>query len=343
MAIDYSQRPSGMSKREYAASILGGSKEEYDSSGNKKSASSSSSKSSSKSSSTYKPTEYKVKDFVDTKGVSESFDKARGVYVDQLTALKPRYEELYKQLQESEAITAEKEQQQFGQEQTQQKVNLAKRGVSTDTSNQFYTTEAGKLEKQQSLQSRERALEYSGRRLDVSQAQSADERDLNTAIANVDLGKATTIESMISSAKQFVAGLNQTEKGREYQSKRDAVADAQYERTLAFNKSEADANRALDIYKLSKQESLLKDEAYNTARASLISTAFSSTEKGDFSNPGQRENIIKQLQISFPNLSSEKIKNDVMNQMPNGWENSAFANPVAIEKNGKVLINLPDK
>ena len=318
MAIDYSQRPSGMSKREYAASILGGSKEEYDSSGNKKSASSSSSKSSSKSSSIYKPTEYKAKDFVDTTGVSESFDKARGVYVDQLSALKPRYEELYKQLQESEAITAEKEQQQFGEEKTQQKVNLAKRGVATDTGNQFYTTEAGKLDKQQNLQSRERALEYSGRRLDVSQAQSADERDLNTAIANVDLGKATTIESMISSAKQFVAGLNQTEKGREYQSKRDAVADAQWERTFAFTQSKDAADRALDLYKLAKSESSSKDNAYNSALSTLVATAYSS----DNPAPYTRERIAKQLKAAFPTLSSN-IDQDINKFFPTGWESQA--------------------
>lgn len=316
MAIDYSQRPSGMSKREYAASILGGSKEDYDSSGNKKSASSSSSKSS--SSSTYKPTEYKVKDFVDTKGVSESFDKARGVYADQLTALKPRYEELYKQLQESEAITAEKEQQQFGQESTQQKVNLAKRGVATDTSNQFYTTEAGKLEKQQNIQSRERALEYSGRRLDVSQAQSADERDLNTAIANVDLTKATTIESMISSAKQFVAGLNQTEKGRAYQSKRDAVADAQWERTFAFTQDKAAADRSLELYKLAKSETNSKDNAYNSALSTLVATAYSS----DNPAPYTREKIAKQLKAAFPNLSS-KVDQDINKFFPTGWESQA--------------------
>ena len=317
MAIDYSQRPSGMSKREYAASILGGSKEDYDSSGNKKSASSSSSKSS-KSSSTYKPTEYKYQNFVDTKGVSESFDKARSVYTDQLTALKPRYEELYKQLQESEAITAEKEQQQFGQEQTQQKVNLAKRGVATDTSNQFYTTEAGKLEKQQGLQSRERALEFAGKRLDVSQAQSADERDLNTAIANVDLGKATTIESMISSAKQFVAGLNQTEKGREYQSKRDAVADAQWERTFAFTKSKDAADRSLELYKLAKSEATSKDNAYNSALSTLVATAYSS----DNPAPYTRERIAKQLKAAFPNLSS-KVDQDINKFFPTGWESQA--------------------
>lgn len=240
MAIDYSQRPSGMSKREYAASILGGSKEDYDSSGNKKSASSSSSKSS-KSSSTYKPTEYKYQNFVDTKGVSESFDRARSVYTDQLTALKPRYEELYKQLQESEAITAEKEQQQFGQESTQQKVNLAKRGVATDTSNPFYTKEAGKLEKQQNIQSRETALGYAGKRLDIAGAESADTRDISTAIANLDLSKANTIASLVNDAKKTSANLNSTEAERELQTKL-------WNKTYEYTKSKDASDLALRKY-----------------------------------------------------------------------------------------------
>jgi len=170
------------------------------------------------------------------------------VYVDQLAALKPRYEELYKQLQELEAITAEKEQQQFGEEKTQQKVNLAKRGVSTDTSNQFYTTEAGKLEKQQNLQSRERALEYSGRRLDVSQAQSADERDLNTAIANVDLGKANTIQQLLTSAKQFTAGMNQTEKINAYKAIQDKIVNDQTEKAFAYQKEKDKRDEELKRY-----------------------------------------------------------------------------------------------
>lgn len=102
MAIDYSQRPAGMSKREYAASILGGSKSDYDSSGNKTSSSGGS------FGTTYTPKEYKWKDLVDTKPVEEAFSSARGTYVEQLSALKPRYEELYKQLQAQEELSAKK-------------------------------------------------------------------------------------------------------------------------------------------------------------------------------------------------------------------------------------------
>lgn len=245
MAIDFSQRPSGMSKREYAASILGGSRDDYDSSGNKISSSSSSS-----SGSTYKAKTYDYKDFVDTKSISKAYDSAKSVYTDQLAALKPRYEELYKQLEAEKQLASEKEAAQFAEEGTQQKVNLAKRGVSTDTSNQFYTTEAGKLEKQQNIQSRETALEYAGKRLDISSAQSADERDLNTAIANLGLSKATTIQSIVTDAKKYATQLTT-------ESQNKALETALWNKTYEYTKSKDAADLALRKYIASKNSGTL--------------------------------------------------------------------------------------
>lgn len=318
MAINYDARPAGMSKREYAASVLGGSKDDYDSSGNKNS--SSSSKSSSNSI-TYKPVTYKASDFVDTKSVSSAYDSAKSVFTDQLTALKPRYEELYKQLQASQDLAAEKEAALSGKEDTQQKVDLAKRGVSTDTGNQFYNTEAGKLEQQQNLRSKETALDYAGKRLDVAGAESADTRELSTSIANLDLTKATSIANMITDAKKTAATLNASESEK-------ALQSAQWNKTFEYTQNKDAADRALELYKLSKNESTIKDNAYTSAKASLVTNAYSTNVKGDYSKPNQRENIIKQLQIAFPNISAEQIKNDVGAQMPNGWENDSFGQTV---------------
>lgn len=307
-----------MSKREYAASILGGSKEDYDSSGNKKSASSSSSKASSKSSSSYKAKTYDYKDFVNTKPIEQAYSSARSAYSDQLTALKPRYEELYKQLEAEKQLAAEKEAAQFAEEGTQQKVNLAKRGISVNTDNPFYTSEQEKLQKQQNIQSRETALGYAGRRLDISSAQSADERDINNAIANLDLNQANTIENLISSAKQFTANLNQTEKANAYKANQDALANAQWERTFAYTQSKDAADRSLELYKLAKSEANSKDNAYNSALSTLVATAYSS----DNPAPYTREKIAKQLKAAFPNLSS-KVDQDINKFFPTGWESQA--------------------
>lgn len=311
MAIDYNARPSGVSKREYAASILGGSKENYDSSGNKKSTSSSSSKSSSSNSSVYKPVSYKSSDFVDTKPVAQAYDSAKSVFTDQLTALKPRYEELYKQLQASQDLTAQKEVQQFGQESTQQKVDLAKRGVSTDTSNSFYNTEAGKLQTQQNIQSKETALDYAGKRLDVSGAESADTRDITTSIANLDLTKANTITNLITDAKKTAATLNAGESEK-------ALQSAQWNKTFAYTQSKDAADKALEMYKLAKSETTSKNNAYNSALSTLVSSAYN----GNNPAPYLREKIQKSMEAAFPAMAGQ-VKNDIAKFFPDGWENQA--------------------
>lgn len=320
MAINFDSRPAGMSRREYAASILGGSKEQYDSQGNMKSSSSSSSKSSSSGSTTYKPVTYDYKNFVDTKPVAQAYDAAKGVFTDQLTALKPRYEELYKQLQASQDLAAEKETQLSGQESTQQKTDLAKRGISTDTGNTFYNTEADKLQQQQNLRSKETALDYAGKRLDVAGAESADTRDLSTSIANLDLTKATSIASMITDAKKTAASLNSSESEK-------ALQSAQWNKTFAYTQSKDAADKALELYKLSKSETSSKNNAYNSALSTLVSTAYSS----DNPAPYTREKIAKQMEAAFPSMAGQ-IKNDMSKFFPDGWESQTVGSGVGVKK-----------
>lgn len=325
MAIDYSQRPAGMSKREYAASILGGSKSDYDSSGNKTSSSGGS------FGTTYTPKEYKWKDLVDTKPVEEAFSSARGTYVEQLSALKPRYEELYKQLQAQEELSAEKEQAQFADEKTQQKVDLARRGVSTDSSNPFYAKEADKLTKEQNIQSRETSLAYAGKRLDISGAESADERDINTAIANLDLGKANSITGMINSAKALAANLNSAEADR-------ALQAAQWNKTFEYTQSEDAANRALELYKLAKTETSSKNEAYNSTLASLVTSAYNQDNPPAYT----RERIAKQMKAAYPELASQ-VDTDINKFFPNGWEAGASGGndtlKIKTDENGRAYID----
>lgn len=258
MAIDFNARPAGMSKREYAASVLGGSKENYSDSGQPKSAGSSSSKTKTSSVSTPKVKEVKFTDLVDTKPIEQAYGAAKETYLGTLTALKPRYEALYNQLEAEKTLAQEKETALAGEEKTQQKVNLAKRGISTDTDNPFYTTEAGKLTKEQTTRSKETALQFAGKRLDISGAESADTRDITTAIANLDLGKANTIGSMTSTAKQSAASLNSAAKER-------AIQQDQWERNFAYTQSKDAADRALDAYRLSKASSDTKSSSVAVA------------------------------------------------------------------------------
>lgn len=316
MAIDFNARPSGMSKREYAASVLGGSKENYSSSGQPKSSGSSSSKSSSKTSSVSTPKEVKYTDLVDTKPIEQAYGAAKETYLGTLTALKPRYEALYNQLEAEKALAQEKETALAGEEKTQQKVNLAKRGISTDTDNPFYTTEAGKLTKEQATRAKETALQFAGKRLDISGAESADTRDITTAIANLDLGKANTIQGLISTAKTAAANLNSAAAER-------AAQQSQWERTFAYTQSKDAADRALEMYKLARSESKSGNDAYNTTLSTLVTSAYN--PKDGKIAPYTRENIAKQLEAAFPKMGSQ-IKSDIEKFFPNGWEQNAGTN-----------------
>ena len=313
MAIDFNARPAGMSKREYAASILGGSKDSYSSSGQPISAGSSSSKTKASSVSAPKVKEVKYTDLVDTKPIEKAYGAAKETYLGSLTALKPRYEALYAQLEAEKGLAVEKETALSETEQTQQKVNIAKRGISTDTDNPFFTTEAGKLSKEQNTRLRETVLQFAGKRLDISGAESADTRDITTAIANLDLGKATTIGGMIATAKQSAASLNSAAAER-------AIQQSQWERTFEYTKSKDAADRALEMYKLAKSETKSGNDAYNTALSTLVASAYN--PKDGKIAPYTRENIAKQLEAEFPKLSGQ-IKGDIEKFFPNGWEQGA--------------------
>ncbi len=317
--FDFDKRPKGMSKREYAASLYG----KRVGSGR----SSSGGGGGGRGGTSYRAKKYKASDFVNTKPLEEAYDSAKNIYLGQLTALKPRYEELYKQLEAEKQLMQEKESQQFAEEGTQLKRNLAKRGIATDKSNQFYTDESGRLQKLQNMQSRETALEYAGRRLDIKGAESADERDLSTAVANLDLGKANTITNLITSASQTAAQLNSQEADR-------ALAAAQWEKQFEFTKSEAAANRAAALYRAAKAETKSDNNAYNSSLSSLVASSYSQDEPA----PYTRERVSKQLKARFPGLAS-RVDSDMQKFFPDGWEKYADGGGTRVDiENNEIII-----
>ena len=311
--FDYSNRPRGMSRREYWSQQTGRNKSEY-----KKL-----SKRESWSQQTGNPKENYVRDinkstgsfnapnasqqFVDTSRIDKAYGQAKDTYLQELKALTPRYESLYNQLEEEKKLALEKEGVLSAEEQAQQKRNIAKRGIAVDTSNQFYTDEKGKLAKQQLLRSKETALDFAGRRGEIATAESADKRDFTTAIANLDLNKANTIESMIDSAKKMSASQRQQD-----------IENAMWQKTFSYNKSKDEADRALQLYKLAKSEASRgrsSDDKYNTALSSLVATAYSTPNPA----PYTRETIQKTLEAKFPD-SASKVKSDINKFFPDGWE-----------------------
>lgn len=299
MNIDFSKRPHGMSKREYWSSITGRPKEEFPGYHSR----------SSGGGGGYGRHSYR--EFLNIEPITKAYDQARQTYLQELQALKPRYEALYNQLENEKNLAMQGQKQLSAEELALQKRNLAKRGIAVDQSNQFYTDEADKLKKQQLLREQETALDYARRRNELATAESADRRDFATAISNLDISKANTIQDMINKARSFANIANREERLARQQEFENAMKQKIFE----YNKSKDEADRALQMYKMARNSIKSGDKAYRTALSSLVATAYSTPNPA----PYTRERIAKQLEAGFPD-QKERIRRDISKFFPNGWE-----------------------
>lgn len=181
---------------------------------------------------------------VDTKPIEKAYSTATESYLTELSALKPRYEQLYQQLEAQKVLQAEKDTALSAEEGTLQKQNIAKRGIAVDDTNQFFTGERSKLQVQQNVRDRETALGFAGKRLEIGGAESADTREINTAIANIGLSKANKIADIVDRNKTTLYNLEKDKKAKE-----------QWEKTFAYTKSKDEADRALEKYKANQTAS----------------------------------------------------------------------------------------
>ena len=263
-----------LSDREKWAQQTGRPKEEYP--GSKKS----SSKSSSSKSSDYSSF------MVDTKPIEKAYNTATESYLTELSALKPRYEQLYQQLEAQKVLQAEKDTALSAEEQTLQKANIAKRGIAVDDTNQFYTGERTKLQGQQNVRDRETALGFAGKRLEIGGAESADTREINTAIANIGLSKANKIAEIVDRNKTTLYNLEKDKKARE-----------QWEKTFEYTKSKDEADRALEKYKASQTASTATSGG--TVLADIQDILLGSRGKDGKVDPGkyleQRANYLRKV------------------------------------------------
>jgi len=317
----------GQSDREYWAGITGQDKKNYPGSGG---GSSSSKKSSSGSDFDSVMDGYKAKKFsysenpTVTQPVNAAYDSAKKTYLDMLPALKPRYEELYAQLEAEKGLAAEKNAQLSGEEISSNKKALAARGIEVTGANQGYVSEENKLKSLQATRDQETNLSFNRERLNVVGAEAADTRDINSAIAGLELDRAKTINDIITNDKNFQYGVfrdsvadDQWKRSMNYNVIKDKKAEQQWKMTFQQTQDNAAADRALEYYKLAKSNVDSKNTKYNDTMASIVSSAYSGTLG---KQEGLRENLRDQLVAQFPEMES-KINNDVYKKFfPDGFE-----------------------
>ena len=269
-------------------------------------------------------------------GINKAYEEAKKTYLDFLPSLRPRYDELRKQLAESQAITLQKEEKMAEEEQAQLKRNVARKGLEVSGENQFYTGEKAKLAEQEALRERETRLGFAGKRLEIETAESQDIRDIRSMVAGLSIDQAKALRAITEYNKEFeyramrdkVADKQwkesftyqkmrdriadkQWKKSFSYQKKLDKEAERQWKKTFAYTKDKDTADRALAYAELAKKY-LGKTDKYSKDLASYVGLAYS----GKLS----REAVIKMMMTSHPDKESQ-IRRDIYGKLlPDGWE-----------------------
>jgi hypothetical protein len=221
--------------------------------------------------------------------IKKAYKSAKSEYTSMLPMITSRYKDLYSSLANESELTRQNNASLSGVEQTSLKSTLAKRGLSVDNSNPYTVGEANKLSANQNLR------------------QSTSDAGYEEARANTALNETNAVMGVKSALANLTVSKSQ-----------DLTAAKQWKKTFEFTKSEAAANRALEIYKATKSGSGSSNNSYKSALATAVSTALTG---GYGKNEGIRENIAAILNAKFGDkVSIDTINKDIGNAMPNGWE-----------------------
>lgn len=226
-----------------------------------------------------------------TSDIKSAYKSAKKEYTSMLPALQTRYQDLYTQLGNEQRVAQGQNVALSGVEQTSLKSTLAKRGLDVNADNPYFATEANKLTGNQNLRAEATDVQYAGQRANTALDETKSMLTVKSALADLAVSKS-----------------------------RDLTAAKQWKKTFDFTKSEAEANRALEIYKAAKSSAgsgSKTGDKYKSALASMVASTYSG-ELG--SQQGLRENIRDTLLAQFPEYEKQ-IQTDVYDKFfPAGFE-----------------------
>lgn len=208
-----------------------------------------------------------------------------------LPTLKPRYDAVVSSIDQQKQTALEQDAQLAGTEDTDLKKLIASRGLEANTGDAYFNTENNKQQTQQNTRANSVGQNFESLKSDVRSEQAQNESTIKSAIATLLTQKGT--------AKQ---------------------AQANWQATFDFTKSEAAADRAVQL----RQMALSEAKTGNSKLDSDISTMVGNAYAGGFgSNNGIREVIASQLAAKYPGQES-KIKTQIEKFLPNGWEGKIY-------------------
>jgi hypothetical protein len=176
--------------------------------------------------------------------VSDAYKSAQDKYSKILSDLNPRYVALEEQLAKEKEQSLGEDVALAGTEQTNLKRNIASRGLEANTGNEFYNTETTKLGGQQQFRRQGVLNTYSRKALEIATARSQDERDIVTAMAELDVKSAEAIRAMFESDRSF-------EESKEEFKKQFDLSEEQYQLALKQFKW----SKKVDKYQMKKSSS----------------------------------------------------------------------------------------
>lgn len=250
--------------------------------------------------------------------MESGFNEAKSYFTDMLSSLQPRYQNLLNQLAGEQEVAQAKNVQQSGAENTALKSELAKRGLSTATSDTYASGQYNKLGDLQNTRSKETDLQFSRERLTTEESRTAEENNINSMLSSLTVDQSKTLQSILDTEKNRITAAAEGGAAATQNQASMQIQIDQWEKNFAFMKEKDAADRALDLFRIQSSKSTAdKDKKYATELLSLVNNAYSS--KSDV--PYTRELIEEKLKSEFPSMS-DTIKSDIAKYFPNGWEST---------------------
>lgn len=247
------------------------------------------------------------------------FEEAKKYFSDMLPSLQPRYQNLLNQIAGEQQVAQEKNVQQSGKEATMLKSELAKRGLSTASSDTYAAGEFNKLGDLQNTRTKETDLQFSKERLITEESRTAEEERLNTALSSLTVDQTKTLSDILNTEKNRITAAAEGGAAATQNMASMQIQIEQWDKNFQFMKDKDAADRALELFKATtaKGEAAKKDKTYATELLSLVNNAY--TSKSNV--PYTRELIEEKMKSEFPSMT-ETIKSDISKYFPNGWETS---------------------
>lgn len=191
--------------------------------------------------------------------VNSAYQGAANTYLSMLPALQVKYQNLYNQLEAEKANAITQNAALSGTEQTQQKKDLASRGLEVSSGNSYFANEQNKLVASQTQRDQNTALGYSGKEVDLSGQATTESQGIADKLAGLTTENAKAVQSIVDTTNSMKQAqkfhddaIKQAKEAAKATLKQNKQSQTNWDKTFAYTKTKDAADRALEMYKANK-------------------------------------------------------------------------------------------